>query len=376
MNTRERIKHHRWQIEQKRKHKSYQVHKNTTYKNAQGGLSEKLIMPSMLDIYDDNSYETMIIIQRLEKHQDSLHQTLILDFRATQNIKAAALVVLFAILDKLVTDYGKKVKLIYSEDFKINRIIRQSGIIHLCNKGVVLNDFNGEQLPIISSTGGKYRDDIVDFLVKKIYKDMTPALENIYADAIQEAINNVTAHAYLNFDEHIKKKWWLLCRVFDNQLYLVLYDAGIGIPSSFEVNMDFSGLDTTQECVLLDLQKIYQQQYDWIYDKFPTFEHYVNAVNLHKQQNPQDMQPLPDSHKIYLAMHGDMTRKKGKDELKHGQGSKSIKALVGNNDEGVLWIFSGFGKMKFKSEQETPALTDLPSKLTGTLIQWNIKVES
>ena len=376
MNIYERIKHQRWKIEQKRKNKTYQTHKNTAFKNVQGELSEKLTMPQILDIYNDNSHETMKMIQRLEKHQHSSYKTLILDFQITHKIKAAALVILFAVIDKLITDCHKKIKLILSKDIKTNQILYKSGITYLCKNEKVLNDFTGEQLPIISSTGGKYRDDIVDFLGEKIYNGMPPTLENIYADAIQEAINNVTAHAYLNLNATIRKKWWLLCSVFDNQLYLVLYDAGIGIPSSFEVNMDFSELDTTQERVLLDLKNIYQTQYDWINDKFPTFEHYIDAINSHKQKNLQEIPPLPDSHKIYLAMHGDMTRKQGRDELKHGQGSKSIKALVSNNDTGVLWIFSGFGKMKFKSEQQTPSLTTLSNKLTGTLIQWNIQVQS
>ena len=207
------IKYRRWEIEQKRKYKLYNC-RYKTYKNMNGVLSTKLIMPPILDIYGNHSHETMTIIQWLEKYQQySLYQTIILDFRETRYIKAAALVILFAALDRLITDFNKKIKIIHSRNIKINRTLEQSGILNLCRNRMVSNNFDKEYLPIISSTGGKHREDIVDFLAKKIYKDMPAVLENIYADAIQEAINNVAAHAYLNFNEHIKKKWWLLCEL-------------------------------------------------------------------------------------------------------------------------------------------------------------------
>ena len=370
------IKYRRWEIEQKRKYKLYNC-RYKTYKNMNGVLSTKLIMPPILDIYGNHSHETMTIIQWLEKYQQySLYQTIILDFRETRYIKAAALVILFAALDRLITDFNKEIKIIHSRNIKINRTLEQSGILNLCRNRMVSNNFDKEYLPIISSTGGKHREDIVDFLAKKIYKDMPAVLENIYADAIQEAINNVAAHAYLNFNEHIKKKWWLLCELIGNQLYLALYDTGIGIPASFEINMNWiDRLDITKEQVIQDLKNIYQKELKWAENAGKTFEDYIETIKQQKQNKQKNIQ-LPDSHKIYLAMYADITRKEGRDELKHGQGSKSIKALVSNNDDGVLWIFSGFGRMQFRSDTETPNLTTLSSKLTGTLIQWNIQVAS
>lgn len=69
-------------------------------------------------------------------------------------------------------------------------------------------------------------------------------------------------------------------------------------------------------------------------------------------------------------MVGDVT---GTDSSKHGQGSKSIKALVADNDIGTLWIYSNDGLYKLKSGSvET---IDLPKRMHGTLIQWNIKVD-
>lgn len=207
MNNYEKIKYKRWLTEQKRKSKPHHAYKNKTFKNKTGQLSEILLMPVTLDIYDNQSMEeTFRIIQRLEKHQHSQTNVIILNFKETKEVKAAALLMLFSVVDKLIVECNKKIKIINNQvNERVNNTLNRSGMIYLCRKGSLYCSFTDKYLPIISSTGGKYRDEIIDFIAKKIYKDMPPALENIYADAIQEAINNVAAHAYLNFDTKVQK---------------------------------------------------------------------------------------------------------------------------------------------------------------------------
>ena len=370
----DKIKHHRWQIEYRRKKKNYKPKPNKSFRNHQGHLCETVRMPERLDIYDSTQAinETLATLSRLERHLVSDFHLITLDFSQTKIIKAAAILILFSIIDRLIHEKSKEIKIILrinhdEQAIKTRSILTKSGLLSLCNRRGYQNIFNLPHLPIISSSGGKYREQIVDFIAAKIYKSMPPELEYIYSDAIQEAINNVTAHAYLSLPETTPRKWWLLCELLNDQLYLVIYDSGVGIPNTFNINYDFSNLEWDNETTQQHFKQIYSENISWLASEYPSFETFLESV----KQNKTSVNELPDHLKIYMAMHGDMTRK---EEDKHGQGSKSIKALVSNNSSGVLWIFSGNGRMKFREEASRPILDGIPNKLTGTLIQWNIRV--
>ncbi len=365
MSPRERAAHHRWEISQRRKNKVYST-------NRRQNFLKTLYAPEVLDIYGTNDVEhSLNFIHRLQNYQENEISNITINFRQNRILKAAALVIIFSIAERLIIDYKKSITLILPSNREapgVIKTLRRSGLIELCQNKVSKNQFDKKYLPIVSSNGGRFREEIIDFIVKKIYKDMPPALENIYADAIQEAINNVTAHAYLGKNDHIIKRWWLLCEVIGDQLFLVIYDAGIGIPKSLEIHLTQKDLDFTQPESIAELQKHYNE-YPELNQHYTSFEQMFSVL-----QNATLPKVFPDEWKIYLAMIGNFTRKTGKDELKHGQGSKSIKALVSTNDNGVLWIFSGLGRVKFIDDALTPKLVCLPKHLTGTLIQWNIKV--
>lgn len=365
MTPRERASLHRWEISQRRKQKIY------NYNNKQLPNSKMLYTPEILDIYGKDGIDrSLAFIHRLQKYQYNTILDFTLNFRNCKTLKAAALVTIFSIVERIIVDYHKQVKLVLPTQKQaphILKTLRKSGLIELCREKKVENYFDRNYLPIVSSSGGRFREEIVDFIVKKIYQEMPPSLENIYADAIQEAINNVTAHAYIAENKNIIKRWWLLCDVIGDQLYLVIYDAGIGIPQSLEVHINKNELDFSQPETISELREHYNNFPEL--NQHSTFEQLLSILNSAKFP-----EKFPDEQKIYLAMIGNFTRKTGNDELKHGQGSKSIKALVSTNDDGILWIFSGLGRVKFVNDVIKPDLMSLPKHLTGTLIQWNIKV--
>ena len=80
---------------------------------------------------------------------------------------------------------------------------------------------------------------------------------------------------------------------------------------------------------------------------------------------------LSDAESVMLSMMSDVS---STHQDKHGQGSKSIKALVDDNEQGKLWIFSNKGLL-VKESAKAGNLIELPSSIDGTLIQWNIKLE-
>lgn len=196
-------------------------------------------------------------------------------------------------------------------------------------------------------------DDILDFIQNCVYKNkMLPEVEYKYGDAVSETINNVGLHAYPGRVSG-QKKWWLLCNVIGDQLYLAIYDRGVGIPKTV----------LEKPWLLASMEKEFPDKYEEIKKEFPDFENM--GLNLFVTKK------LTDPQLIYLSMLGDVS---GTKKDKHGQGSKSIKALVDETDDGKLWIFSNKGLYKFSLEEDGAEMYRLPNKMLGTLVQWNIKI--
>ncbi|URJ85781.1 hypothetical protein M9411_03505 [Pasteurella multocida] len=317
--------------------------------------------PEYLTVYDEKFYEkTLGFINSLEMIATHKIKKAKISFVNCKELKAAAIVLLYAKLDSIIKLYDIELEIIGSiTSPKVNKMLKISGFYELLNrKGTLEHKFNEFEsfLPVINGVGGQYRDEIVDFIKEKIYKNgLSPSQEHIYGDAIQEAINNVSIHAYPNSaPEH--KKWWVKCDLVHDELFLVLYDQGEGIPSTFvKGNKLFDEIDWNSDMALevfSEVRKRFNLDIDRLDPQFSS----------------------KDSVAISLAMYGDLTRMEGKDELKHGQGSKSIKKLVSSNQNGVLWVFSNSGLFKYENEDTLPVLADFSQSINGTLIQWNIKV--
>jgi len=321
---------------------------------------EYIRFPTSFSIYSadnekDSSYlETMNIVSAITRCNPNITQKVNLDFSQTKNIKIASILVLYAAIEIAITR-GVRFKIIsFPHEYKATKVIKRSGLDKLCRDGILTPDFNSEFIPVISGVGGDYRDEIVDFIQNKIYKNkMSAHTESIYGGAIQEAINNVSYHAYPTIQENNDKKWWAKCDLAGDQLFLAIYDLGVGIPETVMKRTWYGN--------------ILQQTYPQIYDKIQS-ELEKEGVSISEFRYKYGK--VTDAMKIAISMVGDVT---GTDSSKHGQGSKSIKGLVTDNDIGTLWIYSNDGLYKLKSGSvET---IDLPKRIPGTLIQWNIKVD-
>lgn len=58
----------------------------------------------------------------------------------------------------------------------------------------------------------------------------------LFADCLNEAVCNTVGHAYKFFDQDVlptsHRKWWIFSQYRDDRLFVVIYDAGEGIPKS------------------------------------------------------------------------------------------------------------------------------------------------
>ncbi|TNH77712.1 ATP-binding protein [Aeromonas hydrophila] len=357
-----RIAQRRWQNEIFRKDIDYCSTYRPKKKSKSKKATEYLKLPQNFSIYsaDENKYykDTMNIISAISRAVDNDVKKIHLDFSQTKTIKVAAILILYATIENAI-DAGINFRITsFSKEPKATEIIKRSGIHFLCKENKHIPKFDGEFIPVISGSGGAYRDDIVDFIQHQIYKSkMSPSTESKYGGAVQEAINNVAYHAYPNIHDSFKKKWWVMCDLAGDQLFLAIYDIGVGIPETVMKRAWYENV----------LKNTYPEQQEKITAELS--KEGMSLPNMLRYKLSDKLGIVSDAMKIAVSMVGDIT---GTESSKHGQGSKSIKALVTENKQGTLWIYSNNGLYKLCSGKVKTH--DLPIPVLGTLLQWNIKV--
>ncbi|HEH9401587.1 TPA: hypothetical protein SIA35_004698 [Aeromonas sobria] len=288
--------------------------------------------------------------------RNSINKNILISFIDTSRLTVAATVLLFAAIDEAVSN-GCKFAIKYShKNFKVNSLIKKAGIQRNRLQAVISSDFTSQKpLSIIQGCGALFREEIIDHIKSFIYEEnMTATEEHIYGDAVHETINNVLLHAYPEIQTRDDKKWWMLCDVVQKELYLAIFDQGVGIPNTVMSNNWFKP----------SLQKLYPKQYKEI-------ETTLGLHGLSKIAHRIGFSDISDEQLIKISMIGDLS---GTHKDKHGQGSKSIKALVEEHDNGKLWIFSNKGLYTLSGKDKMEHVHSLPMSIGGTIVQWNIKL--
>jgi len=353
----ERIGKARWRNALVRESKRYSPNK---FSHVHSVLGTSYIMaPANISIYDLDAKQseyikTISFLNNIERVIGSGRRCVI-DFTETDRITAAALVLVYARIEISNKQHKRKIGIAWSQKSKrVNSIIRTSNLYKLINNHEFKYSLDSNrQMPIISSVGSSHMEDIIDYIQKRVYEDkMPPEVEHIYGDAVSETINNVGLHAYPDLPNE-EKRWWLMCETYGKKLYLAIYDKGVGIPKTVVNRSWFWGR----------LSKVDPDLYTSLQASFPN-EIEAGLTFWVPQQ-------IPDEKLIFLSMQGDVS---GTKKDKHGQGSKSIMALVSDTSDGLLWVFSNFGVYTFNQEGQTPGLAKLNQKFPGTLVQWNIEL--
>lgn len=328
--------------------------KNNSINSSKDGLRVfsrvRLNAPHTLSLFNDDAYEMFVVF--LTKIRDEIEKKnrLLIDFRNTESLKACAVLVLYAHIDFFQKITGNRSIITFTPfaNSRANRLFDACGLWSLV--GLKKNSGNNEDnLPVVSSVAGASKDpqinqesratirQILNFVKDKIYNGNISALEaqNLYA-AVTESISNVGLHAYTNetnyeeFVTLIGKRWWIFARSIEEQLFMLVYDMGEGIPLTL---------------VRRDIYSIIMQMFN----------------------------PSTDAEKINAAVQYGETRMKSD---KHGKGLSDIKRYVVDNPMGELHIFSGMGRYSFYSKNKNEENIDHRYSVGGTLIQWNISLGS
>lgn len=339
--------------------------------NSIGIFGNQIInVPIELDLIEGNYIkECHDFFKKLESICEKGPRCIYLSFKNTVVLKAMPTLLLYSIIDyaREKTNSSIKVNLIWSKKSRIvnNFIVNSGSFINAIERESKINETNS--LPVIMGDNSRANDlsnIIIDFILDNYFKNATPEKEQQISSAIQETVDNVGRHAYPEIKEHKNKKWWLCCHRIGENLFLAIYDKGIGIPSSLSEN----------NAVLLSrINSLYPEQATITIE-----EQEDNSLKNSKGQLSALFrvkvlkERLSDGQLIRAAMHTDFSSTQ---LPKHGQGSKSIKGLISEHDDNSFLLLlsnRGFYCYSKKENDSEKNVSHRECIIPGTLIQWSI----
>lgn len=309
-------------------------------------LGTRVVKIYDLNVFDEAGRENVYKILR-QISQIPLNSKVALDFSRLDDFKISALLILYAHLEIMLIGRNKKqitwqkprdekveknlsklgLWALLGEDYKpVPGSIRISSVSHEQNQ-------NEEKQPL---------RDAVTYAKEAIAQHcQTGEEEDDHAfSAISESFTNVWQHAYedglIKRHETLKgprlmKKWWIAIEKFNTQLFMAVYDVGVGIPYSTQSKKWYENLR-------LDLMG------------------FLTGLNS-------------DCQDIKTALEYGVSRYK---EQGRGNGLPAIKRFVEINPDGHLHIMSGRGIYEFRSQNKKEVWTSTRTAYPGTLIQWNL----
>lgn len=326
-------------------------------------------------VFDDiSNVETDTFLKELKDVLNKNPQKIYLSFKNTKLLNAMALLVIYSIIDRARISNCNDFDVIFirSKNTKqVNKTIINSGNFKLADtrekKGLLINSYSKSALPVIMGSNARAPElsDLItsSILINYFPEDKSPEKEHEIADAIQETIENVGRHAYPEVNEHDKKYWWLCCDRIGKNLFLVIYDCGLGIPDSL--------LSSEHNKVFLDrINALYPNEYVSCVEGNASDNKIKKIVSTVKVNILR--RKLSDGQLIRAAMHNNFSSTA---KCNHGQGSKSIKSLIKENDkDSFLLMLSDHGFYRYRKDivDDHKNVKILSMKVPGTLIQWSI----
>ncbi len=336
-----------------------------------------LPVPEYFDLSIAGFSEELVVFFTLFENLLMEHHHIYLSFKETKKVRLPMFLMIVSLQEK----YGSKLSVIWAESKQksVNRSIIEAGAFDSASiRRATLSNSRDKRIPVMSGSNAEFvdfPDILVDAIRDKYYDgDIPTEVEEKVSQAITETLENVGRHAYPEENKDINKKWWLICSVGqsddhsnDQYMYLAIYDAGRGIPSSFADSPVFQNR----------VKKHYPKEYDSLIHGNITGKNRHNAIvglarAMKSYVTPfRDM--IGDSGLIYASMMQDLTRL---DDEDHGQGSKSIRDVITDDTNSKLLVFSNKGCYQYnKGHSEVHSRIEHSHDLPGTMLQWSINLD-
>lgn len=279
-------------------------------------------LPENFSVFDKNSTElTLSVLTAIDISANQYNQKMLIDMSKLKFFDAHSVVLLFAHITsaQLVSRTHDFIKIDLPDDDEAKKLIRNSGLWDVIKYGTKRKlDKNWETKNNFQSgyDAEKHLECTLVSLEEKYGK-----LPNKLGVAINEAILNISQHAYRVNPPGSIKRWWQYIYIKDNKLNFFIYDKGIGIPSSFTSKKRFS--------------------------------------------NRSDSEIIKEAMEKGVTSTGIRGR---------GNGSVNIRKPVALSEFDKLLIISERGMYRFLTKDDIEIST-LSIKLPGTLLSWQIEVK-
>lgn len=271
----------------------------------------------------NNGYEAKKSIDFLDQISELSFgdQKLLIDLSSLQYLNAPSALLLFAHISsvQLRTNIHDIIKIQLPIDKSVKALIRNSGLWDAIKYGTerkLEKNWKSEN----NFQSGFDPDKHLDLTLNAL-KEKYGQIPNKLGIAINEAMLNITQHAYKYHVQGTVPRWWQYIYIKDKKLNFFIFDKGCGIPTSFK---KVSLYNSTQDCDII-----------------------VKA-----------MEKKISSTKI----------------SGRGNGSFNMKKPVSSTDRDKLLILSNQGLYRYFNSDDYET-SKLPIQLQGTLVGWQIRVD-
>lgn len=309
---------------------------------------EIFTIPEILSLNGEHRNKFLEFISILRSSMIDNKKPLSIDHTKLKVIEPDALLVLASEIKRGASKASKKLFLTYNpkyapKDPQIKNILDAIGYWdHFDIKGHKFEPDDRLYFKITHDTSCKYEEfiNMRDFFKSLGFLNNGLKIQNVFDEAITEAIANAVEHAYVKKQKipTIDNAWWL-CGYYDKEkddLFFGCFDQGIGIYDTLQYNDD----------------RILIKQ--WL-------EKFQNKFNK-------------ESEILRDLVHDELPKYEKKDR---GYGFKKFKDLIDNYGSGSLTIYSKHGEYTYVNNQYDiiPDFKDHTHPLDGTLIVWKLHID-
>lgn len=310
----------------------------------------KLTAPARIELIGTNARHLSEFLSATKEHVLVNKKRLTLDFRRTTSFAAAATLLLFAELDRIIqlSELNKPLTCRSPQATRPREVMKQIGLFQLTGDAVDVVPKRDDVIFWCATKGADQNGEIYGPLIERVAatvnKSYTDSIEkNGLWQGVSEAINNTTDHAYNDarsdgYPHAEHTRWWMFTHVRENTFTAVVCDLGIGYKRSVPNWIPAKVLETIRGTLL--------------------------GKNL-------------DSIAIQAAMKYGTSRT---DEKNRGKGSRDALSVLTKHGVGELTIASYTGGVKYelKRGDTVPKITaiKLDLNIKGTLVWWRLPLGS
>lgn len=338
---------HRHNLERRNRARERRRKRNVFYGSYAASDRITVRAPEQIDLYDqDWSIRLRSFLARLREELYTKRNQVLIDFRRTHRVTAAAMLNVVAEVDRArrVLENRYPVTCIPPRSDLVQQVFKQVGLASLL--GLRQNVSVSHRMVTFwrYETGIDSGGEVVDALLDQVERELNGETgQGIYV-ATTEALLNAVHHGSTGRDGVVRedddgipilpRRWWLFGGVHDGYLSLVVSDLGIGIPRSLPLRWRDH-----------DIRMI------------------ANSLSL--QSN--------DSDYIRVAMELHRTRT---GQRNRGRGMRQLRNAITDADAGYLVVYSNRGVYKYHGDDESESRHNFKYGIHGTTIEWSMPLES